>query len=497
MPVKGRFTGCDLGDTTPLFMPWTDDEGLPRPFFSCRAARISLELAATAYDLEVDSWREAGWRDFSYLVDDSLFTGGAVNYHGGKGLGAAISEYFQRLALSRIRRQNPISQLRGALRQREGSDTCKALIMLHPASGGRYLVAIGFMGTGKRIYDWFSNFRMSEKEGVHAGFLQLTQQFESHCNAISFPETARELGKEKLTLSDILDECRRPGSRFRIWMAGHSQGGAVMQLAALRTIQNGFLRQNLIGYGFASPSVIYENQQCDLSGIPLFHILNSDDVTPRLGAALHAGKCCIYAVGEEMQEKCYASMAGDSAFFMMLSLLREMRDNPRAMLFMLGLLHALEELPDGESMEVLTGVLGKMLPEKLLGALGGRFDQLLIRLSREMEKIYLRHTGEICIPSGQVDRMHSRVKEMIANFGPRTFVSAFLKALSLPHKLKGTEETMGAYQFIVREKGHELRQMIWCGNAMQHYSVFRDSKRRRQTSGGRFARYTDAKNKRK
>lgn len=478
-------------------MPWTDEEGLPGPVFSRRAARISLELAATAYDLEVDSWREAGWRDFSYLVDDSLLTGGAVNYSGGKGLGGAISEYFQRLALSRIRRQNPISQLRGALRQREGSDTCKALIMLHPAPGGRYLVAVGFMGTGKRIYDWFSNFRMSEKEGVHAGFLELTQQFESHCNAISFPETAREMGREKLTLSDILDECRRPGSRFRIWMAGHSQGGAVMQLAALRTIQSGFLRQNLIGYGFASPSVIYENQQCDLSGIPIFHILNSDDVTPRLGAALHAGKCRIYAAGEEMQEKCYASMAGDCAFFMMLSLLREMRDNPSAMLFMLGLLHALEELPDGESMEVLTGVLGKMLPEKLLGALGGRLDQLLNRLIGKLERMYLQLTGESCIPSGQVRRLHNRLKEALSLFGPRAFVSSFLKALSLPHKLKGSNEMMGAYQFIACEKGHALRQMIWCGNAMQHYSYLRKQSYGRRLPGGRFARFSEAKNIRK
>lgn len=497
--IKGRFTPCDLGNITPLFMPWTEMNGQLAPVFSRRAAQISLELAATAYDLQMDPWRDAQWRDFSYVVDDMLLSGPAVNLSGGKGIGGAISEYFQRLALSRIRRQNPISQLRGALRQREGSDTCKAVVMLHSAPGGCYIVAIGFMGTGKRIHDWFSNFRMGAEEGVHTGFLQLAKEFEEKCSAISFPETARELGREKLTLSDILEECRRPGSRFRIWMAGHSQGGAVMQLVALRAIQNGFLRQNMIGYGFASPSVIYDQQRCDLSGIPLYHIMNSDDVTPRVGAALHAGRCLVFQASDEMREICYAAMQGDPLFFMLLSLFGEMRDNPSAMIFLIGLLHAMEELPDSESMEVLTGVLGKMLPEKFMGVLGGRLDELLKRLIRKMEEMYLQATGRKGIPEGDVQRIHLRIRSMLAMGGPRAFVASFLKGLSLPHRLKGTEGegVPGAYQYIVCEETAKLRQMIWCGNAMQHYSYHRKQPQERRLPGGRFARFSAAKNIRK
>ena len=57
---------------------------------------------ATAYDLELDAWREAGWRDVSYLVNQELFTGYSTN---ARGIAGAVSEYFQRLARSRILRR--------------------------------------------------------------------------------------------------------------------------------------------------------------------------------------------------------------------------------------------------------------------------------------------------------------------------------------------------------------------------------------------------------
>lgn len=142
----------------------------------------------------------------------------------------------------------------GALRQIERSDTGKVLVMLHPAPDGRYVVAVSFMGTGGRFYDWFSNFRMVAENGIHKGFLQLTEQFERNETEIDFPETARALGVERLTLRHILEEMKSPNSRFALWLTGHSQGGALMQVYAMRKIHlDGVLMTNLVGYGFASP----------------------------------------------------------------------------------------------------------------------------------------------------------------------------------------------------------------------------------------------------
>ena len=130
MPVFGRYTGYDLNSLTPLCMPWKDINGLLQPVFSHDAALLSLELAATAYDMETENWEKAGWRDFSYQIDNKLLTGPAVNREGEGRMDGVISDYYQQLAKSRLKRQNPISQLMGTLRQREGSDTCKAIVML-------------------------------------------------------------------------------------------------------------------------------------------------------------------------------------------------------------------------------------------------------------------------------------------------------------------------------------------------------------------------------
>ena len=497
MAGQGRFTGCDLANVAALCMPWIETDGLVRPEFSREAAQLSLELAATAYDLKVDDWRSAGWHDLSYQVDNTLLTGTAVNGQG-KGLSGVIGDYFRRLAHARIKRQNPISQLRGALRQREGSDTCKALVMIHAAPGGRYVVAIGFMGTGKRVYDWFSNFRLAREEGMHLGFLQLAKEFEDNGKAICFPETARELGLEKLTLSDIFAQCRRPNSRFRIWMAGHSQGGAVMQLAAFREIRRGLLRQHLIGYGFASPSVVYENPGCDLGSFPLYHIINGDDVTPRVGAALHIGRCRIFRPDTAMRQTCYRAAWPDPAFRTLLSMIQGIRESRDGLIWAMALLHALEDVPDAESVAVLTGILGRVLPERLLGALGGRLDELLRLLLHKTERGYMLSTGELQPPRGQVLRLRLRIGQLISCYGARPFVRALLQALSLPHKLRGNDAKNGvaSYLYIVNERFDALRQRLWCGPAPHWNTALPPTPARRALPEGRYARLSAARNRR-
>lgn len=492
MEKAGRFTGHDLSNVTPLTMPWIEVNGLIRPDFSLSSASLSLELAATAYDLELDAWREAGWRDVSYLVDQELFTGYSTN---ARGIAGAVSEYFQRLARSRIRNVSPISQIRGALRPKEESDTCKAVVMIHPAPGGRYVVAIGFMGTGKRIYDWVSNFRMSREEGLHQGFAGLAREFEDNCDKILFPQTARELNLPSLTLSDIFQECRRPGSRFLIWMAGHSQGGAVMQICAFREIRKGFLRQNMIGYGFASPSVVYENPGCDLSAFPLYHIINADDLTPRVGAALHIGRCRVFLPDEEMRKTCYAPAWNTPVFRSMLALLHSIRNTQSGLLFIIALLKALQNLPDNEFAAAFTGLIGRLMPEKLLEALGDQADDILQRLIAKTQRVYLRASGDLLPPRNALLQLQKRISLFIARYGARAFVKAFLQAFSLPHKLRGTESQSGvaSYQYIVTRRFKDLAQRIWCAPAPS--SAPRAARPAPVRYASRFARYSTARSR--
>ena len=481
MSVSGQFTGYDLSDTTPLCMPWKEVNGLLQPVFSRELAALSLELASSAYDMDTDSWQKAGWRDFSYQVDNKLLTGASVNSAEGSGpVDGLMSEYYQQLAKMRLNRKNPISQIRGTLRQREGSDTCKALVMLHPLWSGQYLAAVGFMGTGKRVYDWISNFRVSRSNQMHSGFLQLAKQFEENCEAIQFPETAKELGLERLTLSDILKECKKPTSRFRIWMAGHSQGGAIMQLFAYLAIQRGVLRQNMIGVSFASPSVLYDHPPCELTAFPLYHIINADDVFPRTGALLHVGRCRVFYPDERMRARCYGNKGESEAFRALLAITRNVTDSGCAFLTVLAILLAIQDTAQGESLTALNSLIGSLLPERILSAFNERGDDLLRALIQKVKQGYALASGREEPPAQTLSALKYRVSLLLKEYGSKAFSMAFLSALALPHKLRGPVGTnaLAAYQYIVAERFDELQSRTWRAPASRMESGARNRIRR-------------------
>lgn len=497
MDFHGALTGRSLNDITSLSMPWRMVNGQLRPVFSQEAAQLSLELAATAYDLKMERWREAGWRDVSYQTETSLLTGPAANGGQGRGLGEMVSDYLQRLARNRLKRRSPIRQLSGALRQKENTDRCKAVVMIHPIDTARYMVAIGFMGTGKQIYDWFPNFRVANEQGMHQGFLRLAEDFEDACEEILFPDTARELGLPQLTLSDILSECRRPGSRFRIWMAGHSQGGAVMQLFALQQIQQGLLRQNLIGYGFASPSVIYDALPCDMSNFPLYHIMNGDDLVPRVGAMLHIGRCRLMHTDEEMRRVCYGEAQQEAAFQDVRRMAQTIMDTRHALAWVMGLLRAMERLSDAEVITMVSSMAGRFLPDRLTESIGGHVDELLRSGQAKVTAAYQQATGEEQLPEPLIAQHQRQISALLAAYGAKGFVKAFRPATSLPHKLRGNSmEEPASYQYIVNQRFDELRQSIVGPFAPPAYQTQPWASRPRHLPGGRFARLSTARNQR-
>lgn len=459
----GRYTGVDLGAITPLTMPWREINRVLCPDFSQSAAQLSLELAATAYDFETAPWREAGWCDISYLADGQLFTGPAVNGKTEQGFSPTLAARYQKSAAALITKQNPIVQLRGAWRQREGSNACKCLVMIHRVSDGRYVVAIGFMGTGKRVHDWLPNFRMEPTEGVHRGFLDLAREFEAHQSAILFPQTAQELGMERLTLADIFALCRRPDSPFRIWMAGHSQGGAIMQLSAQREIHRGMLRQCLIGYGFASPTVLY-SAECPTE-IPLYHLINADDPVPRMGAQIHVGHCRVFCPNDAMRQACYQGDAAIPAAFSSAQQLIALADNsPASLLLIMALLQYMRRLPEQEAAAMMQTVFGKLLPDRLFSVLVGRTDQPLGQMLRRADLVYRRIADGQAPPQGILDQWEGRIARLADIYGTQGAVTSLVQAMALPHRLrqKGTG-ALGAYQYIVCSGFSQLRPYLFSG----------------------------------
>lgn len=197
-PEKGRgpITHCDLASLSSLTLPFESDPFFRlRPPFTKEAAELSMELAQMTYTLELEPWEQAGWNDFSIQIDNSLKSGiSHSDAASGEAMRRIVDAWKLGTAKAALNAQNPVSQVLSTLRQRERSDTIKAVCMAHPGENGQTVIAIGFMGTGKRMYDWISNLRFSTEEGFHRGFYQLCTFFEESVEQIVFPATAARQG---------------------------------------------------------------------------------------------------------------------------------------------------------------------------------------------------------------------------------------------------------------------------------------------------------------
>lgn len=428
-PIPGPMTGVDLTQTEPFLHPWEADPwGRLRPPLSVEALQMSAELSSGSQNLRMTPWLRAGWRDVSVQIDGEV-TPLDMNWD-------AIPARLQRKLLrSKIRGYNPVQQVMGALRERETSATGKAIIMLHPAAHGRYVVAICFMGTGTRFYDWFSNFRISTPEGVHKGFKQLTDLFEQNEGCISFPETAKELNLERLTLAHIIREMQSPASRFTLWLSGHSQGGAVMQLYTWRKLMaDGVHPANIVGYGFASPSVMTGNAVAQPEACPLYHVHNSDDLVPRCGAALHLGVCLTYQADESLRRACYGWPRDEAAVRSRIAarpVIRQMTDTPSCIVQVLAFLQILEGSAPAEIAEIL-GLSDSPAISRLIEVID--MKQLLRVLSRRLTAAYQSAAGTLLSPA----RLHEAtelMRQIIADIGLQPFSGALLQLLRYPHRI--------------------------------------------------------------
>ena len=79
MYVKGPWTGADLSEAASLFRQREGASGDSAPNLAPHSLQLSYELAAAAYTMDQAVWHQAGWQDFSLIVNGSLITGAALN----------------------------------------------------------------------------------------------------------------------------------------------------------------------------------------------------------------------------------------------------------------------------------------------------------------------------------------------------------------------------------------------------------------------------------
>ena len=471
--ICGRVTDVALDDLRPLLLPWRQNAfGCLMPQPAPDALRLSMEMVGSAYALDVTDWLQAGWRDLTVQLDGKLQTPAAPEpAEGRSGLGALLRKGLAQLP----RRLAPLGKVTDAIRQLNTgeSDSGKAVVMLRPAGDGRYVVAVSFLGT-VGLDDWITNLRMSADQGVHKGFLQLARQFERNEESILFPETARELGMERLSLADILREAGRPDSRFVLWLTGHSQGGALVQLYAHHKLQeSGVYPQNLLGFGFASPRVAVGTLLARPDAFPLFHVINSDDVVPRSGAAVHLGQCLLYPTDDALRAACYSWPTDETSAALRAQVqpfVDAMTDMPRILELVTAYLMVLIDLPVSDMWEGLGKLSNTIMPVKHLANLADNgVDAVIRRVIRHGEEAYLSIAGHP-MDAAVVAADKQAIGGVVQRIGARAFVTALTQLLAYPHASKCRPGAQwGTYPYIVCCGADRLTPAVWA--AGEHPSL--------------------------
>lgn len=473
--VRGRLTRCDLTRTDDFFAPWQADPwGTERPQYRPALARMSAELSANIYDLDVGRWLSAGWRDCSLQVENRVFGGIGDWYHGGIRPGRALHNG---ITLLRARTmihplRNPIGDVLRAMRQTHTTDTGKAVVMARKdPKSGRFIISICFMGTSRKFYDWLTNFKLSSEQGLHVGFLQLARQFDGNTERIVFPELSEELDEASLTLEDILAEARRQDSRFLVWVTGHSQGGAVCQTyMQLLLHERGVLPQNLVGYSFAAPTVAGPDWQGVPSNYPLFNLINADDYVVRVGASMRLGVDLTYYPDDAFRAQHYGYSFEDPqrvfARDRVQRIMIHIRDTEGALEAMLSLCTALQEMKDPLVMLEILSALHIMLRylKPAMGTIGIQVENVNRLLMRQLTVAYRAATGR----SPDPDSIHARslaIREVIVELGAQPFIASFLELLFVPHGIAREYDRNGTlrapYCAIACVPAAQLQWAIW------------------------------------
>ena len=455
MTVPGPATQINLADCSPVFGPG----GIKPAGLSRSAACLSLELAVTSYSMNTDPWRDAGWRDFSILADNDLLTGSALNGPAASPLEELSRGVRQKLTHMRLTMRDPVTQYLGFKRQQdENAGACKAVVMARPC--GTYIViGIGFKGTGKRLFDWIPNLRITPADGYHGGFAQVAGQFAEACGRIEFPETARELGLSRLTLSEILTYMRIPSSPFRLWVCGHSQGAAVAQVFIDRLVQSGIAAQNVSGFGFASPSVTVEHRR-NARQLPMNHILNADDLIPRVGFTGHLGQCWLFVPDDRERAELYGNEWNSPCFREVLEVYRRAEDTDDVLVMGMAALDLIGVQSSDTLYRVLSAAEQVPLLSDWLKPTADITMPVVNGLAGKLREQYRTVTGGREVPQEQLDAYRGRFGDLAARYGMTNWAMAALRAAALPHRMyaadmgKGTVRT--AYQYIVTGHTEEL-----------------------------------------
>lgn len=445
--------------------PEPDPWGRMRVPFSPALARMGAEFSAASYKLSIAPFLRAGWTDVNFLLDDRAFSlGEALGEH--RWQHHLESEWKLLRAQQWLRVPQPVGDVIRVRQQAQQPDASKTVLMARALDNKHAIIAVTFIGTTQRLFDWFCNFKLHVEEGMHHGFLSLARRFLSYADQISFPETAMRLGMDRLTLADALLEATRPDSRILLFLTGHSQGGAVVQTTVHRMREMGVLDANLSAYTYAAPKVAALGAVADPADYPIHNLVNSDDFVPVLGAQLRLGLDWIYEPTDAFRALCYGwpPPHQNAVLDATRALFANAPNSETVMAYMIALLRLMEDMPDrSQALAILRRTIDRYPFFKQVSQFAERYlEQGLSRSLRWLERGYQQFTGQ-ALDKRKIARMQADWLSFYQQAGSFDIALDGLRtALYGPHMIAVSRSiSTPSYLFMVRSCLPDLSCGAW------------------------------------
>ena len=406
--------------------------------------------------MRIARYLDEGWQDIALLADGMLCAGLNARTEAERQQSLESAERVQ----AHLARSNPLTQVLDIRRRREDGAGCKAMVLSHPLTDGRWLVAISFTGTTRHLADWLDNLKIEQEDGFHQGFLRLTRQFEAQCGQIAMPCLGAALSRPGLMLAGVLDMLKYERSPVSLVVTGHSQGAALMQIFIAHLLQNGVLPQYVLGCGFASPCVAGARTLKN-ADYPIYHIVHADDAVPRIGGAMHLGLCRVMPDTPALRGLCYGARSQDPIFNELLCLQHTVRGTRGALCFFIALLRLLCVVPEEDAELLYRALAPAFLPGMLQSRLVGYARRLVGSALRRLESRYAACFGEMDMQ--QMERYTRWLQSLFARYGMRETLSRLPDALHMPHMLYRID-TLCAYDVISGAAPRRLLPALWSGD---------------------------------
>lgn len=174
------------------------------------------------------------------------------------GASASYDKTFAKQFLSQCKFKN-IKNITKTSTAKKGDNDNARITIGHKKIDGATVVAVLVNGYNTGAYEWVSNFNVGTS-GLHKGFSTAATEMTTAIN-----NYIKEYGINKKSI--------------KIWITGHSRGGAVTGMIAAN-MNNTYGYKNVYAYGFATPNGVTETLAKKQKDSNIFNIVNPGDFVP-------------------------------------------------------------------------------------------------------------------------------------------------------------------------------------------------------------------------